>query len=337
METNVLEAVRNNVLGTLLVATNAVRYGATKVLLVSTDKAIRPSSVMGATKRLAERIIFELPNLHRSGTDFRAVRFGNVLASRGSVIPIFERQLARGGPITVTHPEAQRYFITIAEAAALVLHAGALGEAAGGIAMLDMGEPVRIRDLAEKLVRCSGRVPGKDIQIIFTGLRPGEKLTEEQISDLESTVSTSAEQIRIRQPTSGAGPELVQHLSRLLAFLESGDKAGLLTTLCELVPECVPPLRQYSSLQSARNAIRSADCWGSVMDPLQVPRRERRRGTSHAESPDLWLSDRRDGAPCRRKTPRMGGRRRTDAGALLATDTSLTHGSAPHPRATQTT
>ncbi|HZB27098.1 MAG TPA: nucleoside-diphosphate sugar epimerase/dehydratase, partial [Gemmatimonadales bacterium] len=179
METNVLEAVRNNVLGTLLVATNAVRYGAAKVLLVSTDKAIRPSSVMGATKRIAERIIFGLPNLHRAGTDFRAVRFGNVLASKGSVIPLFERQLAAGGPITVTHPHVQRYFMTIPEAAQLVLQAGSLPETAGCIAMLEMGEPVRILDLAEKLIRFSGRVPGRDIQIVFTGLRPGEKLTEE--------------------------------------------------------------------------------------------------------------------------------------------------------------
>ncbi|HEY4648023.1 MAG TPA: nucleoside-diphosphate sugar epimerase/dehydratase, partial [Gemmatimonadales bacterium] len=201
METNVLEAVRNNVLGTLLVATTAVRYGASKLLLVSTDKAIRPSSVMGATKRIAERIIFGLPNLHRSGTDFRAVRFGNVLASKGSVIPLFERQLAAGGPITVTHPLVTRYFMTIPEAAQLVLQAGSLPETAGAIAMLEMGDPVRILDLAEKLIRFSGRVPGKDVQIVFTGLRPGEKLTEEQISSLEATIPTSAEKIRISQTT----------------------------------------------------------------------------------------------------------------------------------------
>src|SRR4029453_2473115 len=126
LEINVLEAIRNNVLGTLLVATTAVRYGPTKMLLISSDKAIRPSSVMGATKRIAERIIFGLPNLHRTGTDFRAVRFGNVLASKGSVIPLFERQLAAGGPITVTHPLVERYFMTIPEAAQLGLHAAPL-------------------------------------------------------------------------------------------------------------------------------------------------------------------------------------------------------------------
>jgi FlaA1/EpsC-like NDP-sugar epimerase len=326
METNVLEAVRNNVLGTLLVATTAVRYGATKVLLVSTDKAIKPSSVMGATKRIAERIIFGLPNLHRSGTDFRAVRFGNVLASKGSVIPLFERQLAAGGPITVTHPLVQRYFMTIPEAAQLVLQAGSLAETAGAIAMLEMGEPVRILDLAEKLIRFSGRVPGKDIQIVFTGLRPGEKLTEEQISALEATVPTSTEKIRISQTTESAGPELVQKLSRLFAFLDAGDREGLLATLCELVPECVPPLQQYQSAKTAISNGRTAEAWGAVVDQGEMTWRERRRAAPRpSEPPDLRLLDRRDGMACRRKTPRIGGRRRTDVGALLATGTSSSH------------
>jgi FlaA1/EpsC-like NDP-sugar epimerase len=326
METNVLEAVRNNVLGTLLVATNAVRYGATKMLLVSTDKAIRPSSVMGATKRIAERIIFGLPNLHRSGTDFRAVRFGNVLASKGSVIPLFERQLAAGGPITVTHPLVQRYFMTIPEAAQLVLQAGSLGETAGAIAMLEMGEPVRILDLAEKLIRFSGRVPGKDIQIVYTGLRPGEKLTEEQISALEATVPTSAQKIRISQTTETAGPELVQKLSRLFAFLDAGDRAGLLATICELVPECVPPLQHFHSTAVASPIARRAEAWGSIVEPAEQPWRERRRTTSRLpEPPDLRLTDRREGLACRRKTPRLGGRRRSDAGALLPAGTGASH------------
>jgi FlaA1/EpsC-like NDP-sugar epimerase len=326
METNVLEAVRNNVLGTLLVATNAVRYGATKVLLVSTDKAIRPSSVMGATKRIAERIIFGLPNLHRAGTDFRAVRFGNVLASKGSVIPLFERQLAAGGPITVTHPQVQRYFMTIPEAAQLVLQAGSLPETAGAIAMLEMGEPVRILDLAEKLIRFSGRVPGRDIQIVFTGLRPGEKLTEEQISALEATVPTSAEKIRISQTSETAGPELVQKLSRLFAFLDAGDREGLLGTLCELVPECVQPLREYHLPQVTPIQSDATGAWTALVDSSDSVWRERRRVTQRvAEPPALRLIDRREGDVCRRKTPRLGGRRRTDVGALLATGTSASH------------
>jgi FlaA1/EpsC-like NDP-sugar epimerase len=325
METNVLEAVRNNVLGTLLVATTAVRYGAAKVLLVSTDKAIKPSSVMGATKRVAERIIFGLPNLHRSGTDFRAVRFGNVLASKGSVIPLFERQLEAGGPLTVTHPDVQRYFMTIPEAAQLVLQAGSLPETAGAIAMLEMGQPVRILDLAEKLIRFSGKVPGKDVRIVFTGLRPGEKLTEEQISSLEATVPTSSEKIRISQTPETAGPDLVQKLSRLFAFLDLGDREGLLATLCELVPECIPPLQGFQSAtpiapHSNGNGVHG---WEEVVGSGPTIWRERRRGAvRQAAAPDLRVIDRRQGVACRRKTARLGGRRRTDVGALLAAGSS---------------
>ncbi|HEX2250443.1 MAG TPA: polysaccharide biosynthesis protein, partial [Gemmatimonadales bacterium] len=328
METNALEAVRNNVLGTLHVATAAARYGAAKMLLVSTDKAIKPSSVMGATKRVAERIIFGLPNLHRSGTDFRAVRFGNVLASKGSVIPLFERQLAAGGPITVTHPEVQRYFMTIPEAAQLVLQAGSLPETAGAIAMLEMGEPVRILDLAEKLIRFTGRVPGKDIKIVFTGLRPGEKLTEEQISLLEASVPTSTEKIRISQTTESAGPELVQKLSRLLGYLELGDREGLLATLCELVPESVPPLQRFQSDRSRIAPLNGTgmEPWLSMTDLSEASRREQRRVPIRLpDPPELRLIDRREGLPCRRKTPRIGGRRRTDVGALVATGTDSSH------------
>jgi FlaA1/EpsC-like NDP-sugar epimerase len=327
METNVSEAVRNNVLGTLLVATTAVRYGASKVLLVSTDKAIRPSSVMGATKRVAERIIFGLPNLHRSGTDFRAVRFGNVLASKGSVIPLFERQLAAGGPITVTHPQVTRYFMTIPEATQLVLQAGSLPETAGAIAMLEMGEPVRILDLAEKLIRFSGRVPGRDVQIVFTGLRPGEKLSEEQISALEATVPTSSEKIRISQTTETAGPEMVQKLSRLFAYLDAGDRERLLATLCDLVPECVPPLQEFRLPETPvfQERTKGMEHWESTVETGPQSWRERSRATQRPELPELRLVDRREGAVCRRKTPRVGGRRRTDVGALLATGSAGTH------------
>jgi FlaA1/EpsC-like NDP-sugar epimerase len=325
LETNALEAVRNNVLGTMLVATTAVRYGVRKFLLVSTDKAIRPTSVMGATKRIAERIIFGVPNLHRSGTDFRAVRFGNVLASKGSVIPLFERQLAAGGPLTVTHPLATRYFMTIREAAQLVLQAGSLPETAGAIAMLEMGEPVRILELAEKLIRFSGRVPGRDVPIVFTGLRPGEKLAEEQMSSLESTIPTSAEKIRISETVETSGPELVQKLSRLFAFLDAGDPEGLLATLCELVPECLPPLQQHQAARPATtlSTAHALEVWGSLADPGQIQWREPKRVPANINRPpDLKLIDRRGGVLCRRKTPRVGGRRRTDVGALRATGLS---------------
>ncbi len=328
METNVLEAVRNNILGTLLVATTAVRYGATKVVLISTDKAIRPSSVMGATKRIAERIIFGLPNLHRVGTDFRAVRFGNVLASKGSVIPLFERQIAAGGPVTVTHPLVQRYFMTIPEAAQLVLQAGSLPETAGAIAMLEMGEPVRILDLAEKLIRFSGRVPGRDISIAFTGLRPGEKLSEDLISALEATIPTSSPKIRISQTTELAGPELVQKLSRLLAYLDSGDRAGLMHMLCELVPESVAPLAGHSAEPAASTETmstgRASGAWQVMLSSNQPSWRERRRAVVRLmPPPELRIDERRQGLACRRKEARAGGRRRTDVGVLLPTGSSF--------------
>jgi FlaA1/EpsC-like NDP-sugar epimerase len=295
------------------------------MLLVSTDKAIKPASVMGATKRVAERIIFGLPNLHRSGTDFRAVRFGNVLASKGSVIPLFERQLEAGGPLTVTHPDVQRYFMTIPEAAQLVLQAGSLPETAGAIAMLEMGQPVRILDLAEKLIRFSGKVPGKDVRIVFTGLRPGEKLTEEQISSLEATVPTSSEKIRISQTSETAGPDLVQKLSRLFAFLDLGDREGLLATLCDLVPECVPPLQGFQSAtpiapHTNGNGVHG---WEEMVESGPAIWRERRRAAvRQSAAPDLRVIDRRQGVGCRRKTARLGGRRRTDVGALLAAGSS---------------
>jgi FlaA1/EpsC-like NDP-sugar epimerase len=325
LENNVLEAVRNNVLGTLLVATTAVRYGATKMLLISSDHATRPSSVMGATKRIAERIIFGLPNLHRSGTDFRAVRFGSVLGSKSSVIPLFERQIAAGGPITITRPMATQYFLTASEAAQLVLQAGSLPETAGAIALLEMGGPVPLQDLAEKLIRRSGRIPGRDVRIVFTGLQPGEQLTEDQSSPLEATMPTSAEQIRISQAAEAVSPELMQKLSRLFAFLDAGDRDGLLATLCELVPECVPPLRDNHDARPAipLSTAHAMEAWGGLADPSEIQWRERRRVPPRPTSPpDLKLIDRRSGIACRRKTPRVGGRRRTDVGTLLATGSS---------------
>ncbi|HZB27925.1 MAG TPA: hypothetical protein VE282_05120, partial [Gemmatimonadales bacterium] len=177
-------------------------------------------------------------------------------------------------------------------------------------------------------IRFTGRVPGKDVKIVFTGLRPGEKLTEEQISLLEASVPTSTEKIRISQTTESAGPELVQKLSRLLAYLELGDREGLLATLCELVPECVPPLQRFQA-ELPRIALSTGiaiDPRVSIIDPTDASLRERRRVPLRLpDPPELRLIDRREGVPCRRKTPRVGGRRRTDVGALLAAGTSSSH------------
>jgi FlaA1/EpsC-like NDP-sugar epimerase len=244
METNVVEAVRNNVLGTLCLGECSARYGAEKFVLISTDKAVNPSSVMGATKRVAEVVALGWPALARSGTDFRAVRFGNVLGSDGSVIPLFRRQLAAGLPLTVTHPEVTRYFMTIPEAVQLVLQAAALPEAAGGISMLEMGEPVRIVDLAENLIRLSGLEPYKDVAIVFTGLRPGEKLHEELLADSEATQPTAIPKIRVVQTPESDPDHLTAALDRLGAAVAVGDPDDSLVALCALVPECVAPLRE---------------------------------------------------------------------------------------------
>jgi FlaA1/EpsC-like NDP-sugar epimerase len=243
MEHNVAEAVRNNVGGTLCVAQNAARFGAEKFVLISTDKAVRPSSVMGATKRIAERIVLGWPTLVESRTDFRAVRFGNVLGSAGSVIPLFKAQLAKGGPLTVTDPEVTRYFMTIPEAAQLVLLAATLPEAAGRISMLEMGEAVRIADLAENLIRLSGLTPGVDVEVRYTGLRPGEKLYEELMSGVEETVSTGVEKIRVLRTHEADGGALEAAVSGLLAGAAAGVTADILDGIGAMVPECVSPLR----------------------------------------------------------------------------------------------
>jgi FlaA1/EpsC-like NDP-sugar epimerase len=187
MEENVIEAVTNNVIGTKNVVDAAVASGATHFVLISTDKAVRPTNVMGATKRVAEHIVHEAAITHRK--NFVAVRFGNVLGSQGSVVPTFVRQIKSGGPVTVTHPEMRRYFMTIPESVQLVLQAGALGKG-GELFMLDMGEPIRIVDLARDLIRLSGLEEGADIEIRFTGIRPGEKLYEEMFFSDELAAPT---------------------------------------------------------------------------------------------------------------------------------------------------
>lgn len=246
MESNAIEAVRTNVLGTLRVAELAARNHARKFVLISTDKAVRPSSVMGATKRVAERIVLGWPSLARSETDFRAVRFGNVLGSDGSVVPLFRRQLARGGPLTVTHPEVTRYFMTIPEAVQLVLRASVQPETAGRIAMLEMGDPVRIVDLAENLIRLSGLEPHRDVAIAFTGLRPGEKLHEELMSGGERTVPTQVEKVNVVQTDKTDGWQLENGIRQLAAAVADGDDGELVASLCELVPDCVAPLRAHA-------------------------------------------------------------------------------------------
>jgi len=242
LEGNLVEGVWNNVVGTLCVARCAARTGCGKFVLISTDKAVNPTSVLGVTKLIAERIVRELPSLRESGTDFRVVRFGNVLNSDGSVLPTFRRQLAAGGPLTVTHPEVRRYFMTIPEAVQLVLQATALPEAAGRIALLEMGTQVRIVDLAEQLIRLAGLVPYKDVDIVFTGLRPGEKLEEELLGPAEQVLETSVDKIRMVERTGPPAEGFAPRLRRLIRLAAGHDELALRRVLAALAPEYQPEL-----------------------------------------------------------------------------------------------
>jgi FlaA1/EpsC-like NDP-sugar epimerase len=240
LEWNMIEGVWNNVVGTLRLAQAAARVGTSKFVLISTDKAVNPMSILGATKRVAEHIVRELPSLRGSDTDFRVVRFGNVLGSDGSVVPLFKRQIAAGGPVTVTHPEMKRFLMTIPEAAQLVLEAAALPEAAGRIAVLEMGTQVRILELAEQLIRLSGLQPHHDVQIVFTGLRPGEKLEEELVAANETLAKTTVDKIRVVAGNGGGGATLARQLRSLIAVTGEGDERSMVRALSAIVTEYQP-------------------------------------------------------------------------------------------------
>ncbi len=235
MEKNVSEAVKNNVFGTQLVADAAHAFGAQAFAMISTDKAVNPTSVMGTSKRVAEMII-QGRAATSTTTRFVAVRFGNVLGSAGSVVPLFREQIARGGPVTVTHPDMRRYFMTIPEAAQLVLQAGALG-GRGEIFVLDMGEPIKIVDLARDMIELSGLRPDIDIDIEFTGLRPGEKLFEELLLTGEAFDKTPHPKIVVGRIQSTPMDPLKRLLAKLRSAAEVGDDAAVRAGLAELVPE----------------------------------------------------------------------------------------------------
>ena len=212
MEDSPNEAIKNNVFGTYKVALAADKYGTKKFVLISTDKAVNPTNIMGASKRICEMIIQVFNN--RSETEYVAVRFGNVLGSNGSVIPLFKKQIAAGGPVTVTHPDIVRYFMTIPEAVSLVLQAG-VNASGGEIFVLDMGQPVKIAELAQNLIRLSGYEVDTDIKIKYTGLRPGEKLYEEILMDEEGLQSTENERIHIGKPIEFDEEEFLKDLEEL--------------------------------------------------------------------------------------------------------------------------
>ena len=245
LERNPWQAVINNIVGSSVIMEMAVKYDVERFVLVSTDKAVRPTNVMGATKRITELL---LQSYQGNGKRFMAVRFGNVVGSSGSVIPLFRRQIEQGGPVTVTHPEVTRYFMTIPEAAQLIIQAGAMGEG-GEIFILEMGTPVKIADMARDLITLSGKEPDKDIQILYTGLREGEKLYEELITVGEGIVATKHEKIMVLRPNglgdeSGApcGPRggLAAKLEILYGAANQHDTRTIKKTLQEIVPEYRP-------------------------------------------------------------------------------------------------
>lgn len=235
MENHLFEAAENNVVGTYNVASLAGQFGVREFVMISSDKAVRPTSVMGLTKRVAELVVKSLQN---GSTVYVSVRFGNVLGSNGSVVPIFKEQIAAGGPVTVTHPEMRRYFMTIPEAVQLVLQASQMGHG-GEVFVLDMGQQVRIADLARNLILLSGLRPGEDVQIQYTGVRPGEKLYEELKSDDEHTVATPHEKIRIFAGDSAQIPDLVAFVDRISSLCANRDYSVLLV-MKDLVPEYNP-------------------------------------------------------------------------------------------------
>ena len=235
MEDSPNEAIKNNVLGTWNIAEACNKFGTKKMVLISTDKAVRPTNVMGASKRICELIVQAFAQ--NSRTEYAAVRFGNVLGSDGSVIPLFKKQIAAGGPVTVTHPDIIRYFMTIPEAVNLVLQCGTLARGRE-VFILDMGEPVKILDLARKMIRLSGLKPGEDIEIIFTGLRPGEKLYEELLINEANLKKTAKERIFVARQNIVDGPKLCTDIQNLInaAFAEDRD---IRTKIQKLVPEYV--------------------------------------------------------------------------------------------------
>jgi len=239
MERQPAEAIRNNTFGTRVLADLALKHAVPRFIFVSTDKAIRPTSIMGASKRLAELYLQALGRMPDTPTAFTAVRFGNVLGSSGSVITIFRQQIAEGGPVTVTHPEVTRYFMTVEEAVGLVLQCGLLG-ARGEVLMLEMGTPVKIAELAKQMIELSGLRPGEDVEIVYTGLRPGEKLFEELRYDEESFQATTHPHIHRLQGKPPALPELAKGLDDLAVNLTNLEPQEVQGAVQRLMPEYQP-------------------------------------------------------------------------------------------------
>jgi FlaA1/EpsC-like NDP-sugar epimerase len=255
MELSPAEALLTNVGGTRLIADLSLQFKAQRFVMVSTDKAVNPTNVMGASKRLAEIYVQSLSRREGIETRFITTRFGNVLGSNGSVVLRFKDQIAKGGPVTVTHPNIIRYFMTIPEASQLVLEAGAMGEG-GEIFVFDMGKPVPIVDLARKMIRLSGLVPNIDIEIKYTGLRPGEKLYEELLSDAENTISTHHDKILIAKIREEKIEGLETHFEELFTYAgQAGQSMAMVSKMKELVPEFVSNNSVFEKLDQTKASV----------------------------------------------------------------------------------
>jgi FlaA1/EpsC-like NDP-sugar epimerase len=253
MEYNPVEAITNNIAGTRTLAERADRFGVANFVMISTDKAVNPTNVMGASKRAAEIFVQALSK--ESKTCFTTVRFGNVLGSNGSVIPLFMEQIRAGGPVTVTHPDVIRYFMTIPEASQLVLQAGCLGNG-GEIFVLDMGEPVRIKDLAEELIRLSGFVPHDEIEIVYSGLRPGEKLYEELLISGEGIKPTRHHKIKVLDAMPNKLVAVSDQIDAMVTKAGNCDLQGIMVLLSQLVPEFVPNYGEPAKLPNMLKRLR---------------------------------------------------------------------------------
>ncbi|WP_207504349.1 polysaccharide biosynthesis protein [Telluribacter humicola] len=254
MERFPYEAIKTNALGTKLIADLSATYDVEKFVFVSTDKAVNPTNVMGATKRLAEMYLQSLNDRFKDGTRFVITRFGNVLGSNGSVVPLFKKQIQAGGPITVTHPDVIRYFMTIPEACQLVLEAGTMG-VRGEVFVFDMGDPVRIQDLARRMVQLSGLEIDKDIRIKYTGLRPGEKLYEELLCQSEQNLPTHHPKILIARMPSVAFQEVNNTLVELREALKRGDREAMVSLLKSVIPEYISNNSEFEKLDQAEPKI----------------------------------------------------------------------------------
>ena len=252
MEDSPKEAVKNNVYGTFNLAKTADKYGVKRFVMISTDKAVNPTNVMGATKRNCEMIVQSFNK--KSNTDFVAVRFGNVLGSNGSVIPLFKEQIESGGPVTVTHPDIIRYFMLIPEAVSLVLQAGANAKG-GEIFILDMGSPVKIRELAENLIRLSGHIPGEDIEIKYTGLRDGEKLYEELLISEEGIQKTENNLIYIARPMEFDVEKLFRRIEEMRSIMDTATHREIVDIVKDLVPTFKPQNEAYKDEEKEEQLV----------------------------------------------------------------------------------